>query len=45
MTDNEKEYFKKISGTKLFDALFYESFGLALLITLVQNLLTSVDIF
>lgn len=44
LTAYEKEYFKEISGTNLFDALLYKPLELAFLITLVQNILVSLDI-
>ena len=45
MTEEEREYFKEASDTKLFDGLLYKPFELAFLIALVQNILMSIDIF
>ena len=45
LTSHEKEYFKEISGTNLFDALLYKPLKLAFLITLVQNVLVSLEVF
>ena len=45
LTAHEKEYFKEISGTNLFDALLYKPLKLTFLITLVQNVLVSFEVF
>ncbi len=45
MTEEDKEYFKEVSGTNLFEGLLYKPFELAFLIAMVQNIRMSVDIF
>ncbi len=45
MTEKDREYFYEAADTNLFEGLLYKPLGLAFLITLVQNILMSADIF